>query len=170
MDYKEIEQLLESYWNGTTSLAEEEQLRSFFMGDTIPEHLLRYKDLFCYQVRQREVELGEEFDQKIYAAISNPVVRIKPMLDRRWFVPLLRATAIVLSVAFIGNVAQDIFSSANDDYDYESYNDTYDSADVAYEQVSSALLMVSEVIKVSQVEKMLPDSVDISAKPEELCE
>ena len=57
MDCKYIEQLLERYWQCETSLEEEAQLRAFFNGSDVPEHLLRYKDLFVYQQLQQEVGL-----------------------------------------------------------------------------------------------------------------
>ena len=161
MDYKQIELFLERYWLCETSLEEERMLRYFFIGDDVPVHLLLYKDLFCYQSIQHEQELGEEFDEKIFGAISDPVVFIKPVVDRKWFVPLLRATAIVLSVVFLGNLAQDIFPSQKSEYDYDNYTDTYDNPDIAYQQVSSALLMVSEKINTSKnVTIALPDSID----------
>ena len=59
MDCKYIEQLLERYWQCETSLEEEAQLRAFFNGSDVPEHLLRYKDLFVYQQLQQEVGLGD---------------------------------------------------------------------------------------------------------------
>ena len=61
MDCKYIEQLLERYWQCETSLEEEAQLRAFFNGSDVPEHLLRYKDLFVYQQLQQEVGLGADF-------------------------------------------------------------------------------------------------------------
>ena len=161
MEYKQIELLLERYWLCETSLEEEEMLRDFFTSDDVPVHLLRYKDLFYYQSAQHKLELGDEFDEKIFGAISDPVVHIKPVVDRKWFVPLLRATAIVLTVVFLGNLAQDIFPSQQSEYDYENYTDTYDNPDVAYQQVSSALLMVSEKINTSKsIAIVLPDSID----------
>ena len=56
MDCKYIEQLLERYWQCETSLEEEAQLRAFFNGSDVPEHLLRYKDLFVYQHRKWDWE------------------------------------------------------------------------------------------------------------------
>ena len=53
MDCKYIEQLLERYWQCETSLEEEAQLRAFFNGSDVPEHLLRYKDLFVSQQLQQ---------------------------------------------------------------------------------------------------------------------
>ena len=60
MDFKYIEQLLERYWQCETSLEEEAQLRAFFKENDVPEHLLRYKDLFVYQQLQQEEQLSED--------------------------------------------------------------------------------------------------------------
>ena len=61
MDYKDIEQLLERYWQCETSVEEEATLRDFFAKEEVPAHLLRYKNLFVYQQVQQEVGLGEDF-------------------------------------------------------------------------------------------------------------
>lgn len=55
MDYKDIEQLLERYWQCETSVEEESRLRDFFSKEDVPAHLLRYKNLFVYQQVQQEV-------------------------------------------------------------------------------------------------------------------
>ena len=73
MDSKYIEQLLERYWQCETSLEEEAQLRAFFSEDNVPEHLLRYKNLFVYQQLQQKVHLGEDFDARVLAEIEVPV-------------------------------------------------------------------------------------------------
>jgi len=70
MDCKYIEQLLERYWQCETSLEEEAQLRAFFNGSDVPEHLLRYKDLFVYQQLQQEVGLGADFDARVLAEVA----------------------------------------------------------------------------------------------------
>ena len=46
MDYKYIEQLMERYWRGETSLEEEDILRAFFSQDNVPAELLCYRSLF----------------------------------------------------------------------------------------------------------------------------
>lgn len=43
-----IEQLLEKYFEGETSLEEEKELRDFFQQDEIPAHLKSYADQFSY--------------------------------------------------------------------------------------------------------------------------
>ena len=46
MDYKYIEQLLERYWEGETTLQEEAILRTFFNQEDVPAGLMKYKSFF----------------------------------------------------------------------------------------------------------------------------
>ena len=48
MELQHIEQLLEKYDLGETSLAEEATLAAFFNQDEVPDHLLHYQALFRY--------------------------------------------------------------------------------------------------------------------------
>ena len=41
-----IEELLERYFDGETSAAEEKQIRAFFASGEVPEHLAAYAPLF----------------------------------------------------------------------------------------------------------------------------
>ena len=43
MDYKYINQLLERYWTGETSLEEEQILRAFFSQANVPDELKQYR-------------------------------------------------------------------------------------------------------------------------------
>lgn len=151
MDYKYIEQLLERYWQCETSLEEESELRSFFLKEEVPAHLLRYKDLFVYQAVQQEVGLGNDFDKRILLQIEAPVVRAKRLTMVGRFMPLFKAAAAIALILSLGNVAQHtFFADETLDYDYDAYKDTYDDPEVAYKEVSSALMMLSEGINKSQ--------------------
>ena len=111
MDCKYIEQLLERYWQCETSLEEEAQLRAFFNGSDVPEHLLRYKDLFVYQQLQQEVGLGADFDARVLAEVETSVVKAKRLTLTARFVPLFKAAAVVAVVLSLGNVMQHSFYS-----------------------------------------------------------
>ena len=53
MDYKYISQLLDRYWQGETTLEEEQILRSFFSQLCIPEELQKYRSLFIYEQTEK---------------------------------------------------------------------------------------------------------------------
>lgn len=165
MDFNYIEQLLERYWQCETSLAEEEQLRSFFSKEEVPTHLLRYKDLFQYQQIQQQVGLGNHFDARILTQIEAPTMKVKAkrltLVSR--FMPLFKAAAVIAIMLSLGNVAQHtLFGSETLDYNYDTYTDTYDDPEVAYKQVSSALMMLSDGINKSQ-DQHFADSLSAKA-------
>ena len=107
MDYKYIEQLLERYWEGETTLQEESILRTFFSqpdSQEFPENLRKYQNLFRCEL-QKEEPLGEDFDARILEQIGEaPVAKTVSLKDR--LIPLFKAAAIVAIVLTLGNAAQ----------------------------------------------------------------
>lgn len=56
----DIEKLIERYFEGETSAAEEKYLRSFFASGKVPEYLVAYIPLFAYfdeEIRRKEVDV-----------------------------------------------------------------------------------------------------------------
>ena len=70
MDYKYIEQLLERYWEGETTLQEEAILRAFFSQEDVPAGLMKYKSLFDCGLQ--EETLDDDFDARILSSIGDP--------------------------------------------------------------------------------------------------
>lgn len=116
MDYKDIEQLLKRYFQCETSLEEEARLRDFFTGGQVPEHLMRYRDLFVYQQMEAEECLGDDFDARILAEIEGPVVvKARRVTLTARFMPLMKAAAAVALVLSTGSVMQhSIFSDMHE--------------------------------------------------------
>lgn len=54
MELVEIEKLLERYFEGNTSVSEEEQIREYFRGEDVATHLQQYKPMFNYLSKARE--------------------------------------------------------------------------------------------------------------------
>ncbi len=48
MEFNRIEQLLEKYFEARTTEAEERDLRDYFSGDQVAEHLEPYRPMFAY--------------------------------------------------------------------------------------------------------------------------
>ena len=116
MDYKSIEQLLENYFACTTTLQEEQILRSFFSPEDVPGHLVQYAELFQYATAAKEDTLGEDFDQRMMARIEateekatmteeKPKARIVKMTTRH-FAPFFKAAAVVAMALTIGRAAE----------------------------------------------------------------
>lgn len=107
MDYKYIEQLLERYWEGETTLQEEAILRAFFSQEDVPANLMKYKSFFDCSLQ--EETLGDDFDARILDSISaedaeEPKAKIITLASR--LKPLFKAAAIVAILLTIGNAAQ----------------------------------------------------------------
>jgi len=57
---KDIERLLDKYFEGATSAAEEKELRRLFAAGEVPGHLLKYQPLFAYfdeEIKKEEVSV-----------------------------------------------------------------------------------------------------------------
>ena len=97
---KNIEEVIEKYYNGETSLAEEKQLQVFFQGEDIPDHLRSHKDQFVLlsSLSQNKTEMS---DDDLFAKImSDKVLETKPtnkvISMRPWIMRVAAAVIFVL--------------------------------------------------------------------------
>jgi hypothetical protein len=104
MDYKYIEQLLERYWEGETTLQEEAILRAFFSQDDVPANLIKYKSLFDCGLQ--EETLSDDLDVRILEQIGSDEPKAKIVTLASRLKPLFKAAAIVAILLTIGNAAQ----------------------------------------------------------------
>lgn len=110
MDYKYIEQLLERYWEGATTLEEEQILHAFFCQDELPEQLQCYAPLFNMQHQERAVAAPEALEQRIMDAIANEMrgeqptasVKIRTVGFRRRLTPFFHAAASIALLVMAG--------------------------------------------------------------------
>lgn len=56
--HQEIENLLEKYFEGTSTTAEEKQLQAYFAGEDVAPHLKVHQPLFTYFKQSRKQSLG----------------------------------------------------------------------------------------------------------------
>ena len=147
MDYKYIEQLLERYWECTTSLEEENILRTFFRQKDVPASLLQYKALFTYEQTQKEEEvLGEEFDRKMMEMIDEPTPgKARTIRLTQRLMPLFKAAAVVAIILTLGNAAQVAFNQ-EDPYDMNM-------AEVQQPSEGPSVAAVSDSLKVDTLKK-----------------
>lgn len=70
MKLHEIELLIEKFYNGETSLEEEEMLRDYLNQETVPEQFIAVKEHFIILKNEKELELDDAFDEKFIQLIK----------------------------------------------------------------------------------------------------
>lgn len=148
MDYKYIEQILEKYWECTTTPEEEQILRVFFSQQILPAHLARYKSLFVYEQQQAQLHVSKDFDARILAALhleetpetEAPRVKARRITWTNRLRPLYRAAASIAIVTLLGTAANRSFMHQEEastdigwDYSPSAYKDSYKDPQKAYE-------------------------------------
>lgn len=81
MDYKHIKAMLERYFQGNSSLQEEEQLRQYFQQADVQPELKQYQALFHFFVVEKQEQTSTDFDQQW----STPPLRtVHKQASRNW--------------------------------------------------------------------------------------
>lgn len=134
MDSKQVEALLEKYWNCETSLEEEKQLREYFKG-SVASSMGKTAELFRYFETQRWQGVGVNFDREVRKKIAHkPAGRSVKM-----FVNYARIAAGIAVVIAAGYFIHLEVRKANPG----SEEDTYSDPRVALEETKKALMMIS---------------------------
>jgi len=139
----EIKHLLEQYFDGLTSSAEEATLRRFFTMDDVPDNLLMYKPLFAH------------FDSEIKKRPSaRPAQRMTVLL---WLSGVAAFVAVLMGSFFF--MTQQKRCPGKGDYvviDGRCYTD----ASTIHRAIQKTLLEVSEVVTLPSDEKPM-NAIDI---------
>lgn len=124
MESDKIETLLEKYFEGATSIAEENQLKDYFSSEDVAQHLEQYKPMFGYFSIAKE----QQFKQDI------------PLQSKkRRVVAWLSVAASVVVLISAGTFAY---------YNYGTTQNqdlgTYDSPEEAFRETQKALALLSD--------------------------
>ena len=151
MDYKYIEQLLNRYFEGDTSLQEEQILKAFFAQgtDDMPQELSQYVPLF--EMLGEKETLGEDFDRRMMAMTEDAErVKARTISLAERFRPLFRVAAMVAIVLTLSNAINQSFRQDEVWVDADNYASvgvqvvTTDSPAMAYEQNTDSLAFGKE--------------------------
>ena len=153
MESTNIEQLLEKYWNGDTSVEEEQQLQRFFSEEEVPEHLEGVATLFqSFGADRQFKQLDDDFDEALIRNIEKSD-KLSPF--KNWL--SIAATVLLLLVSALW--VKDILPEQTEQPVAETTTieeDTYEDPRLAYEQTKEALLLISSMMNkgTQQVEKL----------------
>jgi len=139
MDFKELRKLLQKYYNGETTLKEEDTLKKYFADNPdIDEEFHAEKEQFLMfnKAEKQDVPI-EDFEKKLERLIDNQKV-IYPVFKRNktW----IRIAAVAASVLIIFG----IYNSVKYFTGKPEYLDTIEDPQMAYEETKKTLLYISE--------------------------
>ncbi len=130
MNTQRIEILLDKFFEGQTSLPEEEELRVFFRQKEIPEKFLPLKDLFIYTgVEATGTKLDVSFDNALFRKIDESN---KPAISTYRRIYIYIASGVAATVLLVIGLFN-LVDTSIDQRDLET----------AYNQTKSALIFVS---------------------------
>lgn len=128
MELNKIEILLEKYFQGETSIAEENELRNYFSSPDVAQHLEQYKPMFGYFSLPKEQMLKQDI----------------PLQSKKHNVAWLSIAASVVVLLGIGTYIFYNYNNANEKQDLG----TYDNPEVALRETQKALALLSNHVNV----------------------
>ena len=124
MELDRIEKLIENYFEGKTSIAEEKELKAYFASSNVAQSLEQYKPLFGYVVQAKK--------EKFTAAI--PLNSKKP--NRVVWLSIAASVVVLVGVG--------LFTFNQFNQPKQSEFGTTDDPEVAFRETQKALSMISE--------------------------
>jgi hypothetical protein len=131
MEDHKIRALLDKYWEGETSLEEEQNLRSYFSSSQVADEFLPFSPLFNYYQEAQHVKMSGEIKSPDLPQVPGKTISL------RWLINVAASIAIFIVMFFVNKHSK---SPAIDQYAYE---DTFQDPQQAYDEVKRALLFVS---------------------------
>ena len=90
----DIDNLLNKYFEGDTSLEEERMLSAYFNQEDLPEHLKELTPMFTY-IEDERVALEALEEIKGLSPAPIPTIKRKPMLGRSLYISAVAAASII---------------------------------------------------------------------------
>ena len=140
-----IKQLLDKYFEGQTSLQEEQSLRNYFRQDNIDESLLEFKPMFDFFNEERESAMIDEYETII------PEQSNRPKTIKIWFsrisVGIAASVVLLLGAKFMFfNQEKEILSQSIVYVDGKKFTDintiqsqTLNAIEAIYESVDDVI-------------------------------
>lgn len=154
MNIEDIRILIESFYNGETTAAEEEMLLSYFEGDDVAEDLLEERDVFLQLKNTEPIDIPVGLEFRLNNLIDNLAANESQKIVIRelnhssrsllWFKigGIAASVAILFSIGlYVGNNSKgDAFSDIAQGVEVK---DSFDDPADAYKEAERALMLVS---------------------------
>ena len=135
-EYRNIEELLERYYNAQTSEAEEQRLREYFIHEETPPHLQKEKEMFLQLQAAKvpeglEERLSKQIDQ--WAIQERFIPKSPPRRTLQWIGSIAASLLILFSIGWYFHAPQ-------------PRKDTCATPEEAYIHTEKALMMFAQAL------------------------
>lgn len=152
MEFNQLNHLLEKYFNGETSLAEESQLEQAFSKEQIPPELEIYRHLFNNKSNLKKETLPIDFSNQVIQKIQSEKAEPRKTFKLQSYLIRIAALFFLATSVFI------LYQQNEKTSTYASNSlDTEASPEEAYQEARDALLLVSS--KLLKGQKIAQDNV-----------
>lgn len=152
MEYNKIRELLERYWEGESSLEDEDMLRSFYAAEhrDLPADLLEAQPLFRYFNEAANIELPALPAMETVIAQLPPVIKQKPW--EHW----MKYAAVFLIAVGLGYAGRQFQEKQHRMDVVLAEKDTYEDPEKAFAATQKALRLLAKNLNkgTSQVQKL----------------
>ncbi len=139
MESVKIEKLLEAYFEGTTSLAEEKILQNYFTHESVADHLTQYSILFVGFQKAKEERLNKQIE----------LPESKPEFPTKWWYSVAALLVVALGLGSF------YFSQPK-------YSQEEKDALTAFEESKNAMMLLSANLNKGAEQLTLMDQFEIT--------
>lgn len=137
MSEKRINEILDRYWTGETSLEEEADLRKYFAQSDLPAEHEQFRTLFGFYAKEAERQMPEGEVRSTQSAVRSQITRAHSFTRSILIASIAAAFALLISFSIF-------FTPQQQDHNHISLTaDSFDDPEEAYEAARKALLLVS---------------------------
>ncbi len=148
----QIREFMRKYWDGDTSLREEELLRDYFKADEVAPEFESFRPLFVFFGQSKKVRMQTDIDlpQIDEKSAKN---RIIPL---RWLRNVAAGAVLLIGLLFLMKLSD---TPSEQDWAYE---DTFEDPEIAYQELRKAIYFMSSKMNTgidqttNSIEKMEP--------------
>lgn len=141
MEFNKIEDILEKYFQGETTIAEENKLKEYFSSSNVAQHLEQYKPMFGYfsQVKQQKSTQEPEIP-----AQTDEAIPLKSKKRNVAWLSIAAAAVVLLGVGTYFNVSKKSTAPVV----AQTELGTYDDPEEALAATQKALALLSNNVNV----------------------
>lgn len=142
MELNKIEYILEKYFQGETSIAEENELKEYFSSSNVAQHLEQYQPIFGYFSQIKQQKSTQELENLVRTGEAIPPLQTKKR-NVAWL-SIAASTVVLLGIGTYFYISEKNAAPVA----AQSELGTYDNPEKAFAETQKALALLSNNVNV----------------------